>query len=177
MTTTTAREQLIKRVRLAFIAQVALTSIHHVYGGIVYNSAFRLSVPIIAVAELLIVLGLLSWYRQSRRGVALALFSVIAALEGGVQGLFHTLYGHLYKDILFLAGVTADKVRDYFLPLLPSDFIYPPNDIFFEGTGLLELVTICLIGIFLYQLIQNWRLEKRMGSHPAAQETPESVNV
>lgn len=177
MMTTSTHEQLIKRIQLAFIAQAALTSIHHVYGGLVYDSIFRLSMPIIAVLELLIVLGLLFWYRQNRNGIALALFSIVAALVGVVQGLFHTLYGHLYKDILFLAGVTADTVRNFFLPILPNDFIYPPNDIFFEATGVLELATIGLIAIFTYRLIQNWRLEKLMGSRPLTKEASESLNA
>lgn len=166
-----------KRVGVAFIAQVALTSIHHVYGGLLYDSTFRLSMPIIAVVELPIVLGLLFWYRQNRSGVALVLFCIVAALVGVVLGLIHTLYGHLYKDILFLAGIPADTVRNFFLPVIPNDFIYPPNDLFFEATGVLELATICLIAIFTYRLIRNWRLEKQIGSRPLAKAASESVNA
>src|SRR4029453_10477235 len=164
----TVRERLIRLVAFAFIAQMLLTSIHHVYGGLIYDSTLRLAMPILAVVELLIVLGLLFWYRRSVSGIALALFSIIAVMVGVVQGMFHALYSHLYKDILFLMGVPAETVRNYFVPLMPNDFIYPPNDIFFEATGILELVTISLIAIYTYRLIQNWRLEKRMGSRPLA---------
>lgn len=152
---TTTSEQLIKQVGLAFTAQVALTSIHHVYGGLAYDSTFRPSMPIIAVIELAIVLSLLFWYGQSRSGIALGLFTLVAALVGVAQGLFHTLFGHIYKDILFIAGITTESVRNYFLPVTPNDFIYPPNDLFFEVTGVLELVTMSLIVIFTYRLIQN----------------------
>ena len=76
-------------------------------------------------------------------------------IVGVVQGLFHTLYGHVYKDILFLAGVTTDRVRNFFLPVIPNDFIYPPNSFFFEATGILELVTIYFIAVFTYRLFQN----------------------
>ena len=154
-TTKATTEQLIKRVTLAFLAQVTLTSIHHVYGGLIYDSTLRLSQPIFAGIEFLIVLGVLSWYRRTKNGVALTSFSVLIVLIGVVQGLFHTIYGHAYKDILFLIGITADRVRNFFLPVIPNDFIYPPNDVFFEATGLLELVTIYLIIIYTYRLIRN----------------------
>ena len=155
LTNKTTTEQLIKSAILAFVAQLTLTSIHHVYGGIVYDSAARMSMPILVVIELLIVLGLLFWYKRTNSGFALTIFSVIMILVGVVQGLFHTLYGHAYKDLLFLIGVPADKVRNFFLPVMPNDFIYPPNDVFFEATGLLELVTIYLIFVFTYRLIRN----------------------
>ena len=155
LTSKTTTEQLIKYVVLAFVAQLALTSIHHVYGGIVYDSATRMSMPIFAAIELLIVLGILFWYRRTKSSVALTLFSVLIALVGVVQGLFHTLYGHAYKDVLFLIGIPVERVRHFFLPVRPNDFIYPPNDVFFEATGLLELVTIYLLITFTYRLIRN----------------------
>ena len=160
LTTKTTTEQLIKQVTLAFLAQVTLTSIHHVYGGLIYDSTLRLAQPIFAGIEFLIVLGVLFWYRRTKSGVALTLFSVLIALVGVVQGLFHTIYGHAYKDILFLIGVPADRVRNFFLPVIPNDFIYPPNDVFFEATGLLELVTIYLISILTYRLIRNRRSDR-----------------
>lgn len=83
------------------------------------------------------------------------LFSAVAVLVGVVQGLFHGLYGHAYKDLLYLIGVPSDTVRNYFSPALPEDFVYPPNDWFFEATGLLQLITIFLIAFFTYRLIRN----------------------
>ncbi len=157
MTSKTSTEQLIKQVGFAFVAQIALTSIHHVYGGLVYNSAMRMSISMVAGLELLIVLGFLFIYWRTRSGAALTLFSVVAALVGIVQGLFHTLYGHIYKDMLFLVGVSADDVRKFFLPVMPNDFIYPPNDLFFELTGVLELVTIYFIALFTFRLIRDWQ--------------------
>ena len=153
--TRTANEQLIKRVTLAFLAQVILISIHHIYGGLIYEPTLRLSQPIFAAAEFLIVLSVLFWFRRTKSKVALTLFSVLIALVGVVQGLFHTLYGHTYKDLLFLIGIPAERVRHFFSPMLPNDFIYPPNHVFFEATGLLELATIYLLIIFTYRLIRN----------------------
>lgn len=153
--------QLITWLAIIFTAQLSLASIHHVYGGLIYDSAARLSMPILAGMELLIVLGLLFWYRQTKNGSALALVSVFALLIGIVQGLFHTLYGHTYKDLLYLVGVPAERVRYFFLPVLPNDFVYPPNNLFFEVTGVLELVTISMIAILSYRLIRCHKQAKR----------------
>jgi hypothetical protein len=38
---------------------------------------------------------------------------------------------------------------------MPNDFVYPRDDIFFEVTGLLQLVTIALIARLTYCLIQK----------------------
>lgn len=176
MSNIAARERLVKYLMWAFTAQILLTSFHHLYGGLMYESAARVAMPIFAFVELLIVLALLFRYRQSGSGIALVLYSVIATLVGVVQGAFHTLYGHLYKDVLFLVGVPAETVRDYFFPILPNDFHYPPNNLLFEATGLLELVTILLIALFTYRLIENWRLEKKMGTAPATSRATESAN-
>jgi hypothetical protein len=68
-------------------------------------------------------------------------------------GLFHSLYGHTVKDILFFAGVplaAALKVH----PAPGADFIYPPNNFWFEATGAMEFVTSSLIAILIYRLVQ-----------------------
>jgi len=148
-------DKLIRHVSWAFFAQTLLTSIHHLYGGLAYDSTLRLSMPIFAVFELFVVLGLLFWYRRSNSRVVLTIFTAFMLLIGVVQGLFHTLYGHLYKDVLFLVGVSAENVRNFFLPVTPNDFIFPPNDLFFELTGLLELITIYFIIVLTYRIVRN----------------------
>jgi hypothetical protein len=153
--TTSTTNELTRRIAIAFGCQIALSSVHHIYGGFVYQSAFRLFMPFIAVGEWLVVMGLLSWYRRTRRSIALTLFSTAAALVGIVQGLVHVVYGHAYKNILFAAGIPRHSVTTFFRPLTPNDFVYPPNDIFFEGTGLLQLVTIALIARFTYCLLRK----------------------
>lgn len=155
MTIKATTEQLIKWVGLAIFAQFALTSVHHVYGGLIYEGSSRLSMPILFGIEMLITLGLLFWYRRTRSGVALALFSLVTALAYIVQGLLHSLYSHTYKDILFLAGVPAATVQEVFRPPMAGEFVYPPTDLFFEITGVVELITIYLIALFTYGLIRD----------------------
>ena len=40
-------------------------------------------------------------------------------------------------------------------PVVPQDFVYPPNDVLFEITGVLKLVIIYVLVILLYRLIQE----------------------
>jgi len=121
----TTTEQLIKQVSWAFLAQMILTSVHHLYGGIVCDSGLRSSMPIFATFELLTVLSLLFWYRRTQSGVALTLFTVVIAFVGAVQGLFHAIYGHAYKDALFLMGIPADQVRNFSFPYYPTISFIP----------------------------------------------------
>jgi hypothetical protein len=147
-------DQLVRRIALVFTLQAAISSAHHIYGGLVYDSVVRLAQPFLALVELLVVFGLLYWYRRSRAGWVLTAFVIAMLLVGIVQGLFHSLYGHVYKDLLFLAGIGSDRVRDFFLPVTPNDFVYPPNDVFFEATGVAEVVTIWFIAVYTRRLVR-----------------------
>jgi hypothetical protein len=67
-----------------------------------------------------------------------------------LSGLLHGGYAHTYKDILFL----VDGPPEPYYPLNPDEH-YPPNDIFFEITGVLEMVTGYFIALFTYRLIRD----------------------
>jgi len=155
MTTQTRITWLLKWTGIAIFAQYALTSIHHVYGGLVYGTPDRLSMPIYGGVALLITLGLLFLYQRTRSGVTLALFSTVTALLWIVTDLVDSLYAHTIKDILFLVGVPAAVVQTVHPPVVPQDFVYTPNDVLFEITGVLKLVIIYALVILLYRLIRE----------------------
>jgi len=74
-----------------------------------------------------------------------------------LSGLLHGGYAHAYKDILFL----VDGPPELYYPL-NSDEHYPPDDIFFEITGVLEMVTAYFIALFTYRLIRG----RQQSDHP-----------
>src|SRR5215208_4158244 len=67
-----------------------------------------------------------------------------------LSGLLHGGYAHAYKDILFLVGGPPEL----YYPLNPDEH-YPPDDIFFEITGVLEMVAGYFIALFTYRLIRD----------------------
>jgi hypothetical protein len=154
--------QLIKRTALAILAAYALTTVHHIYGGFVDGAPNRLRVPVIMAIPSLVALGSLRRYKRTGSGAALATSSTVAVLAWVVlSGLLHGGYAHAYKDILFL----VDGSPKLYYPLNPDEH-YPPDDIFFEITGVLETVTAYFIALFTYRLIRD---RQQRGNSASAQ--------
>jgi hypothetical protein len=147
----TTTGQLINRAALAILAAYGLTSIHHIYGGLVDGATNRLFVPIIMAIPSSAALVLLYRYKRTGSGVALASFSIVAVLGWVIlSGLLHGGYAHTYKDILFL----VNGPPELYYPLNPSEH-YPPDDVFFEITGVLEMVSAYVIALLTFRLIRD----------------------
>src|SRR5215211_280334 len=154
--------QLIKRTALAILAAYALTTVHHIYGGLVDGAPNRLRVPIFMAIPSLVTLGSLYRYKRTGSGAALATSSTVAVLAWVIlSGLVHGAYSHAYKDILFL----VDGPPGLYYLLNPDEH-YPPDDVFFEITGVLETVTGYFIALFTYRLIRD---RQQRGYPPSAQ--------
>jgi hypothetical protein len=147
----TTTNQLINRAAFAILGAYTLTTIHHIYGGLVDEDSNRLHAPLVMAIPLVVALASLYRYKRSRSRAALATYS-IAAVVGWVilSGLVHGGYAHAYKDLLFL----LDGPSALYYPLNPNEH-YPPDDLFFEITGVLELVTDYLIALFTLRLIRE----------------------
>jgi hypothetical protein len=144
-------KRLINRTELAILAAYALTTVHHIYGGLVDGAPSRLRVPPIMAIPALVTLGSLYRYKRTGSGAALATASTVAVIACVVlSGLVHGAYAHAYKDILFL----VDGPPELYYSLNPDEH-YPPDDIFFEITGVLEMVTGYFIALFTYRLIRD----------------------
>lgn len=158
--------QLINQAALSILALYTLTTVHHIYGGLVDQDFKRLYVPIIALIPLLITQGALYQYKRTRSGVALAAFSIVAVLWWVmVDGLLHGGYAHAYKDVLYLAGVSAEAANRFYYPLNPSEH-YPPDNFFFEMTGVLELVVAYFVALFTVRLIRDRQKGESKGVLP-----------
>jgi len=150
---TTTTRQVINKAALASLGAYAVTSIHHVYGGLFARAPApnRLLVPIIMAVPLLIMLVSLYRYRRTGSRLALASFSSVAMLFYVILlGLLHGGYAHTYKDILFLVNGPAE----FYYPLNPDEH-YPPNDIFFEITGVLDMLTGYFVALSTVHLIRD----------------------
>src|SRR5215216_751140 len=152
--------QLINRAALAIVAAYALTTIHHIYGGLVDRAPKRLRVPVIMAIPSLVTLGSLFRYKRTGSGAALATSSSVAVLAWVVlSGLLHGGYAHAYKDILFL----VDGPPELYYPLNPDEH-YPPDNIFFEITGVLEMVTAYFVALFTYRLVHDRQKSDHLSS-------------
>ena len=127
------------------IALLLLTSIHHVYGGYIYATPWRYHAVPVSVVTAVVILGALALWR--RRPSALAgriarIVFVLTTLAIPVIsfGLFEGLYNHVVKNLLYFVGAPAAVLASLF----PPPTYEMPNDVFFEITGVLQVVPAAL---------------------------------
>lgn len=147
------RNRISTQALVAVGAAFALTTVHHVYGGLVDGSTRRLTIPLVLAPAVLTSVGALLGYRRSgRRPLLIAYASVTGVVFVGLLGVFHGGYAHVYKDLVFLLGAPS---RLYFA--LNPDEHFPPDDLFFEVTGVLEVATAAMVGITTLRLLRGRR--------------------
>lgn len=153
----------IKKVAYTIAILYSLTSIHHIYGGIVDSDPKRLFVPVLAAVPLLITQRALHVYRRTGSKTALTWLNVLVVVWWvGIQGLLHGAYAHAYKDLIYLAGVPASEAHNYYYNLNPAEH-YPPDNLFFELTGVLEFVTAYFVALYTLRLNQDRQKADRQG--------------
>lgn len=149
--------RLVDKTTVAVLASYALTTVHHIYGGIDDGVTSRLWLPVVIAPPTLVALAALRAYKRSGSARALATGSSVIVLTWVlVSGVLHGAYSHVYKSLLYLLGGPAEA---YFV-LNPGEH-YPPDDIFFEVTGSLETLTAAASAVLVFRLVQNWRRERR----------------
>ncbi len=170
-TITTTTTKLVERAALAIGLAYALTTVHHIYGGLVDSAPNRLRVPIIMAIPSAITVGALYRYRRTGSRAALITAATVGSLAWVVlSGLLHGGYAHAYKDVLFLLNGPSRLYH----PLNPSEH-YPPDNLFFEITGVLETATALLVASSMYRVIQDWLSNNSAGSGGQPQDTPLSA--
>jgi carbon starvation protein CstA len=106
----------IKRTTLFSLILMVLTSFHHVYGALVYNTPWRFHVLFISIPVAIAIL-LLSARLSGKMDIkfwtywALVLFPTILML-----GVFEGLYNHLLKDFLYFTGFSRETLLTLFPP-------------------------------------------------------------
>jgi peroxiredoxin len=135
-------------------AVLALTTLHHAYGAIRYQTPFRLHIVVVAavVAGLIFTAGWLFARRQTLpRLVGLAATTLPFPVAG--IGIFEGGYNHAAKNALYFAGAPERLL----LTLFPPPTYELPNDPFFELTGVLQLVPAALTAYAFVRLVSLWR--------------------
>ena len=149
----------VAKINLYSNAMMIATSIHHIYGAVIYHTPWRLHVLIVSmpmiivsiIASRLLIWRNLSWKTSllwSYRSIVL-IFSVI--LIGGFEGV----YNHLLKNIFFFSGVNKPTL----IQMFPPPTYVMPNDVLFEITGVLQaFIFVPLLLIFL-RFLKRKRME------------------
>lgn len=144
------------RVLLGTVAVGLLTTVHHVYGAVVYDTPWRHHAAIVAGLATGLIAGAL-YLSQKPSGGAIAtigrwaFISITLAVPILSFGVFEGAYNHCVKDALYFGGASADLMRRLFPP--PTYEL--PNDVFFEITGVMQVLPAAFTAFALYRFVRE----------------------
>jgi hypothetical protein len=133
-----------------------VTSIHHAYGAYIYDTPWRYHAVLVAGVTATLILGALAVLGSRPSGLlgtlAQGLF-VLGTLGVAVLmfGTFEGLYNHVLKNLLYFGGASSALMTRLFPP--PTYEL--PNDVFFEITGILQVVPAAVAAWYLLRMTQR----------------------
>ena len=143
-------------------AVLLITSVHHAYGAYIYNTPWRYHAVLVAGITAPLIFGALAVMRSRPPGLlrmlAQGLF-VLGTLGVSILmiGMFEGLYNHVVKNLLYFGGASTGLI----MRLFPPPTYEMPNDVFFEITGVLQVVPATLAAWYLYRATQRSRVHTR----------------
>jgi hypothetical protein len=143
------------RATVAATAVLLLTTVHHLYGARVYRTPWRRHAAIVSTLASVLIGGSLSLLRRHGTDTTgkLAFWAFTGAnLAFPIVGfgLFEGGYNHLVKDVLYFSGASPTVMRR----LYPPPRYELPDNVFFEVTGVLQVVPAAVTAYHLYHLVR-----------------------
>jgi hypothetical protein len=134
-----------------------LTSVHHAYGAYIYATPWRLHVVAFALAAAAAIGAAAHVFRryQFRIEGTIAfwvLCVVTLAFPLAMIGFFEGGYNHVLKDALYFGGASRELMRRLF----PAPAYEMPDSVFFEVTGVAQVVPAAIGAGHLYELARSW---------------------
>ena len=157
MSTTSAfSEQRLSQATWSALAVLLLTSVHHVYGAIVYQTPWRLHVAPVAGLTAAAIVGTFLVLRRHTDDAAgriafWAFVGLTLVIPVAAIGFFEGGYNHALKNALYFAGAPTSLMVRLFPP--PTSDL--PNDAFFEVTGVMQALLGGVTCWLLYRLVQS----------------------
>jgi hypothetical protein len=139
-------------------ATLGLTTVHHVYGGVLYASPWRIHGAGVAMAIGVLSFALFSVYRRCPdarlgRSAGWLLALVVLFFPVLATGVFEGAYNHVLKNVLFLLG-TRESVL---LRMFPPPVYELPNDAGFEISGIAQVIPAAFAAIATFRFVQELR--------------------
>jgi hypothetical protein len=135
-----------------------LTSVHHVFGGIIYKTPWRfhvlfLSLPVIAATILLHVI-----LTNGENRIIFWLHWIVTLLTSILLiGFFEGIYNHILKNLFFLSHVPVKIVNK----LYPPGIYEQPNNWFFELSGVMQGIIAIPLTVNFIKLTRIHAFAKR----------------
>ena len=157
-----------QRTFFAAAAVAIATSVHHVYGAVIYHTPWRYDAVVVSAGTLLFMFAALRWSRAvpsaiSGRTAWWIFWGVNAVVFVLLLGVFEGVYNHAIKDLLYFGGAPLSVMR----ALFPQPKYELPNDWFFELTGVLQIVPSAIAAYELGGLL-SYRPRRAVAIRPLA---------
>lgn len=153
-----------KSLAWSMIIICLLTMIHHIYGGILYSTPWRI-IMVCGYFFPMLGLSLFLQYKiieQNKKWVkrifVIQVFVVwtylICIQEGG--------YNHLVKVMVHYMGISEEIVSKMFPSTLgDTAFFEKPNDFIFESTGIVQVPFAFIITYYKIRFLKGFKLKKQ----------------
>lgn len=146
---------------LASASVLLLTTVHHVYGAIIYATPWRHHVVFIAIPVLIGLMMLYRIYRTQPRTapgrVSLWLFMMLVlVVPVATIGLIEGGYNHAVKNLLYFGGASPATLAQLFPP--PQYEL--PNDFWFELTGVFQFPLGLAAAYYLFRTWQERAMDQ-----------------
>lgn len=126
-----------KKILFYSNAILLLTSIHHIYGAILYQTPERLHILYMSIP--LIGFNAYMHYSANERRTIKIIHAILTILFPVVLiGVFEGIYNHALKNILFFIGTP----KEIMIQMFPPPVYVMPNDFWFEFTGVLQAILV-----------------------------------
>lgn len=144
----------LKRTGLYSNALMALTTIHHIYGAVIYSTPWRLHVIFLSAPVLVVTMILEYLLKKYDNRFLFWLYSFVILVPSiSLIGLFEGIYNHILKDIMFYSGFSEETM----VAMFPPPAYEMPNDFLFEFTGVLQGIVCSLLIVVFYKFIRGRR--------------------
>lgn len=142
----------------AALATLGLTALHHIYGGLIYGTRWRLHGAFIAILVGIVLMAIAHAYaiaeRARWRAVAgYTLVALVVAMPIVAIGAFEGAYNHLVKNVLFLGGAPHDLL----VRMFPPPTYELPDDLVFELSGTAQVIPATIAAIAAVRFVRALR--------------------
>ena len=148
---------------MQFIGLIGITTwIHHVYGGIVYDTPYRVIVPSLTLPIFWFITFYIQYrlIKQTTKALKYVYILIVSLFWILPIGLIEGGYNHILKNILFFTGVSQEKLATFFPPEFGALRLFEkPNDIIFEVTGIIQFFIGLMIIYYLRKFLSTLQLE------------------
>jgi hypothetical protein len=141
---------------IAGLATLGLTAVHHIYGGLVYATPWRVHGAFVAIALCVPLVFLARAFRRASgtmagrlAGWSFAALTLVVLVLG--IGLFEGAYNHALKNVLFFAGAPEPLL----LRLFPPPTYELPNDAAFEISGVGQVIPAAFAAVATFRLVRD----------------------